>query len=232
MKALAKCIVIILLAVHCVEALQRILGGTSKAKISFEDLEGQKEIIEAYAYVGSSIGVLILVGLVANLCYLLGAKNDAQKKIFAEMSVKTSPMNSPMNSPRNSAPPPGSPGQRHSADGDTSVRRGADSTFEETKRQSDVDTVNPSSPAHGGRGDVELRKQASGNSPKRKLVLTSSGQLRKHASSSKVDVDPTLPSTEQLPPVAPPPNAADRPRRKLKMKVGESGILQFHAGGE
>lgn len=213
MRVLAS-ICIVTLIVSVVEGLQRILGGTSKAGISFENLKGQKETIEVYAYVGSSIGALVLVVMVANLCYLLGAKNDAQKKIYAEMSEKASPRNAP------------------ALLNDSEQLRDVSGAPDETNRQIDNASMSHgSNPRRNGEINFKVKEETNNNSSKRKLLITSSGQLRKHVSSDGVETDPITPlvPTQEIPVSSLPAKAEDRPRRKLKMKVHESGILQFHA---
>ena len=213
-----------LVSVNSVGALQRILGGTSKDEISFANLDGQKQTILNYAYSFSTFGVVILLGLVAHLCYLMSAKNDTQKKVFAEVSSKK--VNRLPEGEMNYHDPAAPVAGPESSRGYNGVARRNEAIFEETKRdERGRSPSSPGSPARDG-GRIEMAQRS--ESPKRKLVVTSSGHLKRHAPiRSDVGNSSPAPSREQLPPIAPVPDAGDRPRRKLKMKMGEKGLTHF-----
>lgn len=217
MKSLFVCCFLALQLLDSVGALQRILGGTSKDEISFANLDGQKRTIQNYAYAFSTFGVVILVGLVVQLCYLISAKNDTQKKIYAEISSKKRGQQEG-HAPFAAVGP-------ESSQNYNEVAIGSESKHDETKRQSEDREGNPA--RDGGR--VEMMQRTS-QSPKRKLILTSSGQLKAHAQQSRSeDSNPSVsvPNREQLPPIAPPPDAGDRPKRKLKMRMNEKGLTHI-----
>jgi hypothetical protein len=196
--------------------IQRVLGGTSKHDISFANLDDQKRKIELYAYIMISIGVLLLVALSTKLCFLLGAKSDTKKRIHAESSRKAGG------------------GNAVGPESDSSATAPSSSTFgrmfsSSPRNGGDAGPIRDASPA--------ASPEAAGNSnkPRRKLLLSNKGEIKRHVSHHEVDPGEVINDNntaaimmsemtqQDLPPVVP-PEAENRPRRKMKMKVGSRGV--------
>jgi hypothetical protein len=217
----------VLLLVSCgigvASGIQRVLGGTSKHDISFANLDDQKRKIELYTYIMISIGVLLLVALSTKLCFLLGAKSDTKKRIHAESSRKDGGGNAGAVGPES----------------DSSATAPSSSTFgrifsSSPRKEGDADPSRDASPAAKA---AAASPEAAGDSNKqrRKLLLSNKGQIKRHVSHHEEDMGELINDNntaaimmsemtqQDLPPVVP-PEAENRPRRKMKMKMGSRGV--------
>ena len=68
--------------------VQRILGGTTRQNLSFEDLKSQQSTILAYTYSFGTLGAILLVFLFIQLFFVVNKLTTSKSKVYSEESTK------------------------------------------------------------------------------------------------------------------------------------------------